>query len=199
MKGLSIITNFGCDNACEYCIWKQHELRDHYTSLHSTNWEKLYEFVVSSEDKISLSGGGDPFYKFENNMDWYKKLFQLCYKKIDVHTSKIITDFDFLTAFNRIVLHINPWFYNLDVLKQYKNKLRLVCVITEELTKEKIDEIIEASDELNCQVSFRELYDKTSPKELMEYVNQQPKAKLIKQNDYNLYFMPDNSIREKFI
>ena len=40
-KGFSIITNFGCNFNCDYCIWKNHPLKNIFTNINNCDWDKL--------------------------------------------------------------------------------------------------------------------------------------------------------------
>jgi len=102
--GASIITNFGCDTGCEYCIWNQHPLKKCYTTVENTNWTKLESFVKPYK-KISVSGGGDPFFKYELNKGWFDRLFDIYTGMIDVHTSKILNN----SVLKKLISHISSF------------------------------------------------------------------------------------------
>ena len=72
-KGFTIITNFGCDNNCKYCITKHHPiLQNAVTDKSKIDWVYLEECISKSNaPTINLSGGGDPFYNWQNNIDFY--------------------------------------------------------------------------------------------------------------------------------
>ena len=69
-KGFTIITNFGCDNHCKYCITRSHPiLQNAVTDKSKIDWEYLEKCISESEaPTINLSGGGDPFYDWRNNI-----------------------------------------------------------------------------------------------------------------------------------
>jgi adenine C2-methylase RlmN of 23S rRNA A2503 and tRNA A37 len=202
-KGASIITNFGCDVGCSYCIWKNHPLKTHYTTIQSTDWTKLHDFI-QPYDKISVSGGGDPFYNYKDNINWFDKLFSIYSGKIDVHTAKIIHIND-LRRFNKIVVHFNfdRFIKTKESFKEIPNPKRAVFVITSDLFKNKIDKIVTETQQLNCQLSFRELYNSNGTEDIQTYIKELQSIhnyiRLIKQADYNKYFMSDNTIRSEFI
>jgi len=210
-KGLSIITNFGCDTGCEYCIWKLHKLNSILTKFNSTDWNSLYRYLKqNSTKKISISGGGDPFYKYNDNRDWYWILFKICKKlniKIDVHTSKIILNNVFLSKFNKIVLHLNPedFLIHVNDLLLIPNKKRLVFVINNDLTIDFVNFVNKFCKTNKIQLSFRELYGfdiSEEAKRVQNYIIENESKsfyKFIKQDDYNIYFMPNNEFVEKFI
>ncbi len=211
-KPLSIITNFGCDEKCEYCIWKKHPLRYKYTSYKSVDWYKLNEQLKSlTNKKISISGGGDPLFNLSGNMEFYNELFHLCNKYqllIDMHTSKYIKDIEFLKHFNKIVLHVNKDFNLKEIYKFYnKNniKLRFVVVLDKEVNLSKVKQYISLAKKMpEVQFSFREVYLDEKPNDIddiLKYIRKKEsdKIKYIQQNDYNIYFMPDNNVTDTFI
>lgn len=208
-KGFSIITNFGCDEGCRYCIWKQHELRDIYTSYVSTDWQLLFDYLNENKiKKLSVSGGGDPLYKLEENKLWWAKLFRICQRlqiDIDLHTAKIITDYLFLENFNKIVIHFNAdKFNNISLIKRYTNKIRIVFVVDGSYDIGEICKYAGHCIKHDYQLSFRELCGKKNEKiqNIENYIikNQRKlKCKFIEQADYNHYFMPNNEIVDTYL
>lgn len=199
--GCSVITNFGCDAGCKYCIWNQHPLKNCFTTLENTNWDKLKEFVVPYE-KISISGGGDPFYKYDLNIKWFDKLFNLYNGKVDVHTSKILSN-KHLERFNRIVVHFtyNRFLENKQMFYNLRSPKRAVFVLTKDLTVDKIQNIIYELNYKNCQLSFRELYNGKIRQNISKYLKDDKLkwVKFIKQADYNIYYMPNNKVYTSFM
>jgi len=202
--GASIITNFGCDVGCIYCIWKQHPLNACYTTIEHTDWNKLRDFIAPYH-KISVSGGGDPFYNYNTNKYWFDILCGMYNGNIDIHTSKILSNNE-LQRFNKIVIHFNYERFKTSIkqLKTINNPLRIVFVITKSLTKSQINDIIEETDKIKCQVSFRELYNNTiDTVEINNYIKSRitglDQIMLVKQGDYNKYFMPDNNVWDRFM
>lgn len=216
-KGFSIITNFGCNQNCWYCIWNKHKLKNVYDD---TDWNKLeYALALFPQEKISVSGGGDPLYNFEENTRWYERLFYLCEKynkEIDIHTSEIkqynlIDDFK---LFKKYVIHID-----FKRFKTYKSvfvdrfaacieKLRLAIVLTPDLTLSQSQSIIDFAKDYSFKLSFREyISDLVSASKWTEEMHNILKLvekesdeniKFIDQNDYNVYYMPDNHIYTNF-
>lgn len=71
-KYLSVITNFGCHYSCPYCIVKNNHLNIPKTTIHGLN--NLFSEIVKNRcNWVSLSGGGDPLWKYEQHKDWYEK------------------------------------------------------------------------------------------------------------------------------
>ena len=76
-KGFTIITNFGCDNRCSYCITRYHPiLNGNITDKSKIDWNKLDTAIKNTKAPIiDLSGGGDPFYHWQDNIDFFDKVF----------------------------------------------------------------------------------------------------------------------------
>ena len=67
-KYLSIITNFGCHYTCPYCITKQSGLQIPKTTIDGL--AGLDDAIDNCKiDIVSISGGGDPLYKYEDNVE----------------------------------------------------------------------------------------------------------------------------------
>jgi len=224
--GLSIITNFGCDTGCSYCVWNLHPLKDFKGPYDFNKLSRILSFFP--QEKISISGGGDPLYKFPDCFQnwglkwWYEKLFEICNKKIDIHTSKLISDEIFIKRFNRYVLHVNYKRFQeyKDRLYDFPIPLRLVCVLmppfgddredveTAFSIKCNIDDMVKFAKEINCQLSLRQYYhpyhyQTRIEHKLIEYIewhsSKNSKIRFIEQNDYNVYYMPNNRLYGDFM
>ena len=79
-RKISIITNFGCRANCWYCIWKGHKLEN---VRPETDWNKLEQFLeeYKYKGKVSLSGGGDCLYKYEENKEWWNHFLKIVNNK----------------------------------------------------------------------------------------------------------------------
>ena len=206
---LSVITNFGCDTGCKYCIWRNHVLSQYKTTYENMDWTYLKsEILHTSKDRISISGGGDPLYQYELNDKWWNTMFAICKvtnTKIDLHTSKMLKDADIIKKFNKYVLHINYNIYknNQEYIEwlSKKIKLRVVFVVTNDLSEFKIYEIEKFCKRINIQLSFRQLVVNNKSQRILEDVlgKQGTYWKYIKQADYNVYFMPNNKIYKEYL
>jgi len=205
---LSIITNFGCDEACPYCIWQQgHFLQQTKTHVITTDWIKLQQ-LIQKETRISVSGGGDPLFNLAINLPWWDKLFSIkpTHTQIDLHTAKI-APIDFLqtNSFNYYVFHAknaNQYFNIEDRLKKLPvNKIRIVIVADEGYTK--ADYLMLASAVRHAGFSFsirrKVINKKAIETPLDDFLKSYKKWHYIEQTDYNQYFMPDNRIYTKFL
>lgn len=88
-KYLSVITNFGCHYACPYCIVKNNNLQIPKSTLEGIN-SLADEIKRNNCNWVSLSGGGDPIWDYDNHKDWYNKFFDIVNAlrvKIELHTS----------------------------------------------------------------------------------------------------------------
>ena len=88
-KTLSIITNFGCHYTCPECIVKNNDILVPKTTLQGLD-ELDTMFHRNQCRKVSVSGGGDPLYKYEEHTDWYRSLFKwaLSYSNGDRNRSR---------------------------------------------------------------------------------------------------------------
>lgn len=75
-KYLSVITNFGCHYACPYCIVKNNNLQIPKSTLKGID-SLADEIKRNNCNWVSLSGGGDPIWDYDNHKDWYNKFFIL--------------------------------------------------------------------------------------------------------------------------
>lgn len=110
-RGFTVITNFGCDCNCKYCITKHHPiLQNAVTDKNKIDWGYLEECISNSNaPTVNLSGGGDPFYNWKDNIDFYNHVYDLASKygkKLDIHTRIIPTDMDLIWKFRKIALSI---------------------------------------------------------------------------------------------
>ena len=88
-KYLSIITNFGCHYTCPYCVVMENNLHIPKTTMGGLDdvWRYMQEYDCNW---ISISGGGDPLYKFEQHEKWYEKLFYLNTKDMERLSDKLV-------------------------------------------------------------------------------------------------------------
>lgn len=203
-KYLSIITNFGCHFKCPYCITKENELHIPRTTLDGL--ERLESAIRENDcNIISISGGGDPLYNYEDNVVWYYRLAGILEKclvgkeqkpiPIEMHTSYMTDETTFpFEVCARAVYHANT-IEQLDHIHRKGNEIvRVVFVVTDDFTIEKIEDIcryVKYSDEID-ELSFRQFVDNNYEvhHHLEEYLKLYHKKRwyYIEQNDYNLYY-----------
>nr|DAM40873.1 MAG TPA: hypothetical protein [Caudoviricetes sp.] len=59
---------------------------------------------------VSISGGGDPLWNFENHIDWYKRFFEITEGiNIELHTSMPNVDGVPYLFFERVVYHLHDF------------------------------------------------------------------------------------------
>ncbi len=194
-KYLSVITNFGCHYTCPYCIVKNNNLHIPKTTIKGLD-NLSDEITKNNCNWVSISGGGDPLWNFENNIDWYKKFLEITYElksKRELHTS-LLRPNDLNYMFNRVVYHLHD-FDQLSEIKRWGNEIvRVVFVVTENFTEQLIDKIAKCckrSKKID-ELSFRQMVDDNyqSTDYCREYLRagHQKDWWYIEQCDYNLYY-----------
>lgn len=203
-KGISIITNFGCNNSCWYCVWRNHPLS---RCKDKTDWRKLEEFLQKSwnegHDKVSVSGGGDPLYRYEENKEWWNRLFAITRQlkmKVDVHTRERLFDNSFWSQINRCSFSSDRMIDDADFLHYLckVTQVRIVHVATERTSFSLINEYLKFA-KYTCQFTLKQLvgYDDKGMFRVMK--GQYPSVYCLEAGDYNVYYMPDNTVRTKFM
>ena len=193
-KYLSIITNFGCHYTCPYCIVKENNLHIPQTTMDGLDAVGRYMEEYDC-NWISISGGGDPLYKFEQHEEWYEKLFYLNMGqyKVELHTSYVLKN-KLYGNFDRVVYHIRS-LEDIDRIVRYGREIiRVVFVVTEDFTNDKIDTIVKmVKQNTNIdELSFRQMVDSNynTTNYCQEYLELGHKKEwyYITQGDYNLYY-----------
>jgi len=200
---ISVITNFGCGAGCWYCIWKGHPLENVRLE---TDWDKLDSFLYEYKDreKVSVSGGGDCLYKYDQYVGWWIKFFELTEHHgllVDVHTREQFTHQSFWRK------HINRCVFSSDRLSEdikflrYVSKLckvRITHLVTADTTMEMIEEYLEFQGEISCQFTIKELIGFSDNGMYGRIREKYPEIFSLDAGDYNVYYMPDNTIKEQF-
>jgi organic radical activating enzyme len=211
-KGFTIITNFGCGNHCKYCISKHHPiLQNQKTDINNIDFNYLEQCIQqSTSPKVNLSGGGDPFYNYKNNKEFYFKIFKLCQKYnklLDTHSRIIPDELDFINMFNKIALSIE---YDdekaIDELKlKYKliklhtqTKIRIIQVVNSKLT---INDCITYIDKLKDigikQITFRQMFGNKKAYEHFNYLKDNVPdyegVMFLKDGEYHEYYFTTNN------
>lgn len=198
---LSIITNFGCKYDCWYCIWKVHKLEN---CRDDTNWI-LLEKELKKHRKISISGGGDCLYNFDLNENWWKKLFEITKPLnilVDIHSRTPLVNNKFWSKINKCV-------FSSDRLTDYEKihlryilsvtKLRITHVVTSGTTDKIIEEYLDFQHKYNCQFTIKELYGFSDNNKYKEIKQKYPEIYALDQDDYNIYYMPNNTLTTTFL
>lgn len=202
-SNVSIVTNFGCEFNCWYCVWKGHYLKNCKTK---TDWVKLEEFLRENKNKgkVSVSGGGDPLYHFDENQEWWNRFLSLCQSlemKIDIHSRTKLVDANFWKRINKVVVSsdIPEEDYKYFVWVSKYTQLRISHVITKNTTRAIMNEYLKVQRKLNCQLTFKQLSGYPDDGMFEEYSYFYKEAFFLGDGDYNIYYMPDNSVSEKFL
>lgn len=204
MKYLSIITNFGCHWKCPYCIVKNNYINVPATALSSL--DKLKAAIeFEKAEAISVSGGGDPLFEYENHQKYYQRLFRICREMklpLEMHTSYIESAFPYEKCY-RVVYHLQD-IEQLSQIVRHRNEIvRVVFVVTKKFTPEKIDAIAEfaKNSDIIDELSFRQMVDKNY--HIRNYCDEYLRAGhkdrwyYIEQGDHHPYFV-NGTIHYKF-
>lgn len=170
-RGFTVITNFGCDCNCKYCITKHHPiLQNAVTDKSKIDWKYLEKCISESDaPTVNLSGGGDPFYDWQNNIDFYNHVYELSTKygkKLDIHTRILPADIDLIKKFRKIALSIEP--YDTRAIERLQamlpeiektTKLRVINVLNERMTTEDCLDYIKKMHDIGVeQITFRQMF-----------------------------------------
>lgn len=202
----SIITNFGCDRNCWYCITKR---QNPERFRQDTDWALLELFLSRgwARNKVSVSGGGDPLYNLEGNMDWWERLFNITDRlgmEVDVHTRIIVDKPDFWRRINRCCLSVDDVDSArraLDLVTPHtRRRTRLVRVATPGTTIKELLDMRTFCASNGFQMSLKELaeFDDGGTFDKMKRIFKGTGVFMIEDRDYNVYYMPDNTITAKF-
>lgn len=205
-KYLSIITNFGCHFSCPYCIVKNNGIDVPKTTIESLM--ELEDAVKQTKANIiSISGGGDPLYNFHQNRNYYQLLFTMCRKMnipLEMHTSYTeCPGFPFWRC-RRVVYHLHDLEQIRSIEKHQEEIIRVVFVVTEDFTPEKIMNIraeVARNHYVIDELSFRQMIDSNyqATNYCQEFLRKGHKKwwYYIEQCDYNDYFV-NGKIFKKF-
>lgn len=194
-KALSIITNFGCHFQCPECIVRNNHIDVPKTTLAGLDG-LIQAYIKNDCSYITISGGGDPLYQYENHVDWYRKLFKETNNiSLEIHTS-YLTDqstFPFYDCY-RVVYHA----HTLNDLKHISRtgceKVRVVYVVTPDFTVKDLMDIAYCvlCDKDIDELSFRQYVDSNynAVPHLDKYLKLGHRKLwyYIEQGDYNLYY-----------
>lgn len=200
---ISVITNFGCSANCWYCIWKGHELQ--YVN-EPTEWKKLEDFLTYNRNKgkVSVSGGGDCLYKYDLYSDWWEQFFKITSELnmlVDVHTREKFRSYSFWKRINRCVFSSDDLKDDKDYLVELSilTKIRITHLVTSNTTFDMIEEYLNFQDRINCQFTIKQLVNYDDNNMYSKIREKYPNIYYLDKGDYNIYYMPDNSIRDSFL
>lgn len=215
-KGFTVITNFGCDCHCKYCITKHHPiLGNAVTDKSKIDWEYLEKCISESDaPTVNLSGGGDPFYHYQDNLDFYFHIYEIAKKygkQLDIHTRILPDDMDLIWKFRKIALSIEPG--DTKAIQNLKEKLpeiekhtklRVICVLNERMTADDCMKYIESLHEIGVkQITFRQMFGNRKAYEnflkVRDSISLLPGVMFLQDGEYhNYYFTTNNKLYPYF-
>ena len=214
-KGFTIITNFGCDCNCKYCITKHHPiLQNAITDKEKIDWEYLEKCISESDaPTVNLSGGGDPFYNWKENMDFYDRVYELATKygkKLDIHTRILPADMNLIRKFRKIAISIEA--NDTRAMKQLEmmlpeiektTKLRVINVLSEKMTTEGCLAYINKMHSIGVkQITFRQMFGNKKAYENFVKIKDTislPGVMFLPDGEYhNYYFTTNNKLYPYF-
>jgi hypothetical protein len=170
------------------------------------DWDKLSDFIYEHKDlgKLSVSGGGDCLYRYDRHVSFWIKLFELCKHhkmKIDVHTREKFTHTRFWKKINKCVFSSDNLEDDIEYLKYLNNftKIRITHLVTAETTDKMIEDYLEFQKQTGCQFTIKQLIKHDDCGRYVDIRKKHPNIYNLDAGDYNIYYMPDNSIRTKFL
>jgi hypothetical protein len=190
-------------------VYRENGINIPTTNIDTFGWTQLeYELKKREGQLVSISGGGDPLYNYDNidNKRFYSKLFILLEKydcRLELHTSLVNRWFPYEQC-ERVVFHLTM--PNQIAMLSILNKkvdlrrpiIRVVYVVQEYYTKYLINEIVKEvgfNKDIE-ELSFRQMIDKNGKTTfyLYDYLKNGHKKNwyYIEQCDYNDYFVNDH-------
>jgi len=158
---------------------------------------------------VNLSGGGDPFFNWENQKDFYMKVHDIASKygkKMDIHTRILPDNKDILKFFRKIALSVE--YYDKEAMdhlkKQYPEirdivQIRVIQVVDSKITKEQCLDYIHELKEIGIkQITFRQMFGNKKAykyfKELKDEIHKDG-VMFLKDGEYhNYYFTTTNEL-----
>lgn len=207
-KYLSVITNFGCHGRCPYCIVRENGIKVPKSTVDGL--DKLEDAItLTGANIVSISGGGDPLYRYSDNPLVPMHLgmvMGICIKAgipMEMHTSYTESEFPYYFC-KRVVYHLQS-VEDLEYVERHGTEIvRVVFVATEKLSKEditKISDFVHSSDQID-ELSFRQMVNERYETEyynhdFLKAGHEKGLWHYIRQKDYNIYYA-ENRIYTKF-
>ena len=207
-KYLSVITNFGCHGRCPYCIVRENGIKVPKSTVDGL--DKLEDAItLTGANIVSISGGGDPLYRYSDNplVPMYLGMVMgICIKAgipMEMHTSYTESEFPYHFC-KRVVYHLQS-VEDLEYVERHGTEIvRVVFVATEKLSKEditKISDFVHSSDQID-ELSFRQMVNERYETEyynhdFLKAGHEKGLWHYIRQKDYNIYYA-ENRIYTKF-
>ena len=113
-KYLSVITNFGCHGRCPYCIVRENGIKVPKSTVDGL--DKLEDAItLTGANIVSISGGGDPLYRYSDNplVPMYLGMVMgICIKAgipMEMHTSYTESEFPYHFIICNLLKIWNVW------------------------------------------------------------------------------------------
>lgn len=203
-----VITNFGCHGRCPYCIVRENGIKVPKSTVDGL--DKLEDAItLTGANIVSISGGGDPLYRYSDNplVPMYLGMVMgICIKAgipMEMHTSYTESEFPYHFC-KRVVYHLQS-VEDLEYVERHGTEIvRVVFVATEKLSKEditKISDFVHSSDQID-ELSFRQMVNERYETEyynhdFLKAGHEKGLWHYIRQKDYNIYYA-ENRIYTKF-
>jgi hypothetical protein len=155
--------------------------------------------------KFSVSGGGDPLYNMQENIDFWCNIFNIgerTQKKVDIHTREKLYDTRFWGKVNKLVFSSDKPQCDLQYLSWVSQfvSTRVAHVVTSKTTTTMATEYIAIAETKNIEITFKKISgfsDGGAWDDLKKRYS--GKIYFLDEGDYNIYYMPNNTTTEKFI
>jgi hypothetical protein len=201
---ISVITNFGCRANCWYCIWKGHKLQN---INDPTDWVKLRKFLHDnkSKGKVSVSGGGDCLYRFDEYYEWWVNFFKITRELnmlVDIHSrEKFLNSLFWKGSVNRSVFSSDRLEDDVDYLRYLRKftQVRITHLVTFDTTFNMIDDYLKFQKEIDCQFTIKELIGYDDGGMYKKIREKYPDIYHLDEGDYNIYYMPNNTVTDSFL
>jgi len=154
---------------------------------------------------LTLSGGGDPLYEYEDNYEWWNKLFDFSnthHIPLELHTSYKVID-GISALFHRVVYHCQKVEDLFRIKRSWNEKTRAVFVVTPDFDVMKIGDIhtiVKHHPDID-ELSFRQMVDENyEPTTYCQHFLRDFHKTFwyyIEQDDYNTYYV-NGKIYHKF-
>lgn len=182
-KGFTVITDFGCDQNCPYCITRLHPiLAGSKTKIKNIDWGKLEKCISeSSAPTINLSGGGDPLFGWRKHKIFFLKMKEIADKygkSLDIHTRILPRDPLFISFFRKFAVSIEytkpstlrslkTWYQK---YARGKTLVRAIQVIDSKITDQELLDLVRyIKDECEIfQVTLRQMFGNKAASEHYE-------------------------------
>jgi hypothetical protein len=121
---------------------------------------------------------------------------------VDIHTREKFKDSIFWSE------KINKCVFSSDKLSDDRKhltwlsaltKVRITHLVTEETTFDMIDEYLSFQEEIKCQFTIKELINYSDGGMYKKIRERYPDIYYLDEGDYNIYYMPNNTITDSFL